>query len=378
MHSFDVVIIGAGPSGCAAAFDLCTAGLSVALLDKSEFPRVKACAGGLTIKSLKALRYSVESQVQRECDQLSASLRLEQRRLLQAPGTLVAMTERPKLDAFCLDRTVQQGAAFHKIGTITGIVRENQQWIVQTRNTQFSGRWLIGADGANSRVRQLLFSQNPVRFGMAAEVLVPVSDPENYQMEFDFGYVPRGYAWVFPKGNHLNIGIYSLNQFPIKERVRAYAKERLNIELDQRIFGHRIPYFGHRWQPYREDAMLVGDAAGLIDPLLGEGIYNAIRSGQIAAAAVITASHRGKNKFPQAIREVQRDLASYWRATELFYKHLDHGYQAMTTPFFAKMLTKGFAMGWRAIDIKHKGLFLPLHTYQPFQIPTDFDGDRLR
>jgi len=364
----DVLIVGAGPAGTAAAYDLARAGVSTALLDKREFPRLKPCAGGVTVKSLQALRYDITPVLRELCCELRLGLRLERHELLNCHYPVAGMTVREELDPFSLQQACAVGAEFATIGRITAISRRADGWRLQTAERTFDCRHLIGADGANSRVRELLGLAPQVRFGVALETCLPVPDTAPYPMAFDFGYVPRGYAWVFPKGDHLNVGIYSLDPLPgARGHLQRYVAERLDLPMAGPIHGHRIPYGGHAFAHRPEMPLLAGDAAGLIDPLLGEGIYNALRSGQLAARAVREQLAGGPDRYDSLLREVTGDLQAYWRETQRFYSDIDRGYRHLTLPPVRYMLMKGFALGYPPGSIKRRAALLPFRTptYNP-------------
>lgn len=373
MRDVDVMIVGAGPSGCAAAYDLAAGGLSVLLLDKQDFPRNKPCAGGLTIKTLQALRYPVTPVIQRVTNNMLVGLKLDKAQLFQAGGPVTAMTVRAELDDYCLRQCTTSGVAFQRIGPITSIKREATGWSLVTDQQTFQARWLIGADGANSRVRRLLMPKNHVTYAMAAEACIPVADPGLFEMEMDFHYVPKGYAWIFPKADHLNIGIYSLESVPkIKTRLIAYCSERLGTQLDpKQIIGHRIPVNGFRYRHQKDDVMLVGDAAGLADPLCGEGLYNAIRSGQIAARNVLDQVAGNTDSYAHGIGEITADLGSYHSYTRLFYRFPRLGYRLLCFPLVRYSLMKGFALGWTVGRILWRFPLLPF--YRPPRTPLQPD-----
>ena len=357
-HTADVLIVGAGPAGCAAAYDLTHKGLRVHLLDKADFPRVKPCAGGLTMKTLNALRYPVTPVIQRWCATMVAGLFCEKQ---------TAMTVRAEFDAFCLDQCLAAGVTFQRISPILDVRHANKDWVVITRDARYRGTYLIGADGANSRVRQLLYPNHPVRFGAAVETCLPVPDPEAFEMEMDFGYVDKGYAWIFPKRDHLNVGLYAL--YPVKglkSRLREFCGERLKRSLGQSVVGHRIPHHGFTFTHGADTVFLTGDAAGLIDPLLGEGIYNAIRSGQIAAAAIINMAAGKPNRYPRKILEIHRDIESYWLGTRAFYRYPRMGYRHLMFPPVRYCLMKGYALGWIIRRIKHRFPLLPFYRIRRF------------
>jgi flavin-dependent dehydrogenase len=112
----------------------------------------------------------------------------------------------------------------------------------------------------------------------------------------------------------------------------------------------------HPWK----DACLIGDAAGMIDPFLGEGIYHAIRSGQLAARAILERGDRRDVDFAAAMKEITFDLASYDSETRRFYSDVRRGYRRLTKTPLGKLLVKGFTMGWTVRQIKRKIFVLPL------------------
>src|SRR5262245_53315129 len=206
----DVIIVGAGPAGCAAAYDLNAAGLDVLLLDKSAFPRRKPCGGDVTIKTLKALRYDITPVIRRVCDHFQVGLRTEESMLFPGRYPIAVMTVRSELDDFCLHQCLGRGVSF-RIGALPRIYKDADRWAVATACEEFHARFLIGADGANSQIRKLAGIASETRFGVALETIIPADDALNFQMTMDYGVVPRGYAWVFPKDDQLNVGLYTLD-----------------------------------------------------------------------------------------------------------------------------------------------------------------------
>ena len=106
MQAWDVIVVGAGPAGCATAYDLATSGRSVLLLDRCDFPRPKACAGGVTVKAVRALRYSITPVVVATVCRIQVSKNLEHSANLDSSKPVCVMTVREDLDAFCLNQTI--------------------------------------------------------------------------------------------------------------------------------------------------------------------------------------------------------------------------------------------------------------------------------
>src|ERR1700712_904156 len=168
---FDALIVGAGPAGCAAAYDLAHAGRRVLLLDKRTFPRPKACACGLTRKTLKALRYSVDPIIERVCSEIvlqratagTTTADKSQEVRIRSRDPICAMAVRDRFDDFCLQQTLAAGAHLRKIETIAALreiggelPNHIELHIITAKGPQtLRAPILIGADGSNGQIRRL-------------------------------------------------------------------------------------------------------------------------------------------------------------------------------------------------------------------------------
>ena len=354
MEIWDAIIVGAGPAGCAAAYDLAVAGQSVLLLDKSDFPRPKACAGGLTTKAVKTLRYSIEPlvravvrRVQLESEGLSTSLRSRE--------PICVMTVRAEFDQYCLRKTIAAGAGFRKISAVREIVRSESGIQLTTADSIYRARFLIGADGASGQVRRLCGEGDWFSPGFALEVQTSMPKGE-VDLTFDFGSVPRGYAWVFPKGNHLNVGVYSQSCAAGLTRggLLRYVQQRLGVDAADHVTGQ---YLGMGAEAcgmeyvradLRDRVLLVGDAGGFVDPLTGEGIYGALLSGQAAAGAVLSDLRGDGNAaevFARSVLGYRQTLRFSARASAAFYRNPERGFRAMRLPFIQRTMVKTYTHG---------------------------------
>lgn len=118
---YDAIVVGAGPSGSAAAYDPAAAGRRVLLLDRRHFPRVKACAGGLTVRTLRRLRYPVDPVVRQVCTEMVLANQPHASVKVGGSGVLCAMTVRSEVDHYCLERTIERGAEFRVVSHIDRI-----------------------------------------------------------------------------------------------------------------------------------------------------------------------------------------------------------------------------------------------------------------
>ena len=348
---YDTIIVGAGPAGCAAAYDLCQRGRSVLLLDWHTFPRAKACGGGLTIRAIQALRYSVRPVIRHVCHNLLVSKQLIHSRLLAGSHPICAMTVREEFDEFCFRKTLAVGASFQVVKHIAQVEEHETGVRLATDNGTFQAKFLIGADGADSQIRKLSGQFPQVTAALAIEARVPLAGIQSPEMTMDFGVVDQGYGWVFPRDDHLSLGLYthSPSGHLSHRQLVEYASARLGTSIDENLIGHRIGTAGWLYRPESKRVLLVGDAAGLADPLLGEGIANAILSGQAAAFAIERELVQGApaiQVYRQSLRPLQRDLHVSFRSARRFYGHPALGYATLTFAPVRYALLKGYALGW--------------------------------
>lgn len=422
MHSYDVVIAGAGPAGCAAAYDLAAAGRRVLLLDKRNFPRHKACACGLTRKTLKALRYSVEPVIERRCYHVvlqeagpaffegarAADKSQEVHARTRAP--FCAMAVRERFDHFCLQQTLAQGAEFLRVESLAAIREFRSRVEIDVAMPDGTARSfrapvMIGADGSNGQTRRLaaglahadtespgatdpretLAASLPAEpgwyaHGFALEATVPFSDlprqlpagDHAHDLVFDFSPIAGGYGWLFPKGDHVNIGVGGFvpltpgaetmngSRLQYERATRAllatYTRAKLGVDLPAHVTGQYLGLGGHRYVP-RGRVLLAGDAAGLVDPLTGEGIHSAIVSGQAAAGAILESLPAAKQAsaddsaealamaYARRLQSLQDTLAFSHRAAASFYREPGRGFRAMRIPILRRLIVKTYADG---------------------------------
>jgi geranylgeranyl reductase family protein len=308
-------VVGAGPAGSTAAYHLASRGASVLLLDRHRFPRDKPCGGGVTIRAARRLPFALDPVVEDVVDRVELRLgsRVHDRASAKA---LVLMTQRRRLDAFLVDAAVRAGADFRdgvRVSQVT--VDAGGVTVAGVRAAA-----LIGADGANGVVaRSLGLCPDPM-YGVALEGNLPLAEttPERYggRVVFDLGTVRGGYGWVFAKGDHLNIGVGGRSsEGPHLRAHLARFCEAHGTSADRLrdLRGYRLPVARPGVSLARGRALVCGDAAGLVDPLSGDGIYEAFVSAEYAADAVVdllAGGAGGLEAYEQRVRaRLMRTLA---------------------------------------------------------------------
>lgn len=360
----DVIVVGAGPAGALCAHTLRRLGLSVLVLDKATFPRSKPCAGGLTIKALALMPYSVAPVLERVTRGLQLGFRTDAG---DSFGTalgrdpICTFAVREKFDSFNFEQMLAVGADFETIGRIDAIFEDADGVTLALDGKTHRARFLVGADGANSRVRRLLKLDGHIRRGFAIEGVVPYTAIEKEpRPEFFFGAARHGYGWLFPKGDHVNVGLYTIDDDPSlsKDALRRYARERLGTEAVESVVGFPLGFGGERRIPVRDRVVLVGDAAGYAEPLLGEGLHNALKSGIAAAQAIFTASSGGgrlQEAYRRQIAPVMDDLARCRQMADFFYPDVGRGRALLGLG--KPTLLRGFAAGKTMVELTNLALF---------------------
>jgi geranylgeranyl reductase family protein len=284
---FDVLVVGGGPAGSATALNLARAGASVLLVDKATFPRDKPCGGGLTARALRRCPVDPTPVVEERVDLVELRFRYGDRVVRSASSPVIFMTQRRRLDAFLLDAARAQGVEVREGAR----VELGEQ--IRVDGAPIEADAVVGADGANGTTARSYGLGAGIIHGVALEGNVPYSRlaPDRYRRRavVELADIPGGYGWVFPKGDHVNVGVgaWQVEGPRLRDHLaRACAAHGLRLDELEQLRGHRLPLRPPGTVIAGERALLVGDAAGLIDPVSGDGMYECFVSAELATNAI--------------------------------------------------------------------------------------------
>ena len=310
---YDVIVVGAGPAGAMVAYQLARKGIKVLLLEKERLPRYKCCAGGVTTRAAKLLDFDISEVVEDVVYDVSVSYNFGSPYLGHHNQPLIYTVMRDRFD-YLLVKKAQQFGAVVIDGQEAMQIQMDADWIeISLAEGIFRSRIVAGADGAYSVVARKLGMERSIQYiaGIETELVVPEEElaKRKSRVEVYLGHIPGGYAWVFPKRNHLSIGVGCLAS-KAKDLNHFYQNFSNSLSISNytitRTSSHLIPTCKKKTIVSQDKALLLGDAAGLADPLTGEGIYNAIRSAQLAAPVIENSLAQGKielQDYQKAIEE---------------------------------------------------------------------------
>lgn len=320
MKRYDLVVIGAGPAGAAAARRGRALGLSVAVIDRAVFPRHKLCGALLSGRGHKALKavFGLEPDHEHFLYSRRVSFRWDGETLasFDAPYDLT-YTYRMDFDHRLLNQAIAAGAEDYQ-GTRVDEIDEAAGTLTLSTGESLGFGVLVGADGAASPVARHLFGSafDDSKIGFAFEAEAPGGCDDEAEMSIDFRIVDWGYGWNFPKKNTRTIGLGAIKGVDqdLKARMARYLDHEGLASDDLKIKGAHLPFGDYKKAPGRGNVLLAGDAAGFVDPLTGEGLAYAMESGAEAAEAAAEALASG---------EPQRAYAGYLARVTYIQGELD-------------------------------------------------------
>jgi flavin-dependent dehydrogenase len=275
-----------------AAAKLAGAGLNTILLDE-KLAWEKPCGGGLTYKAYTRYPFLLENATPKKQVHLSTLADPRGGEVTMRLPHPILIYSRFDLNSLLLKRAEQAGAQIEK-DRVLGLDRNGAKWAVRTKTGNLDADYVVVATGARNTLRSVGTEWQAADTMCALGYYVPAAADE-IVIQFFPGF--EGYIWVFPRSNHLSVGICGKGEPASKMRARLeeFMRQRSIPAKDATFYGHMIPALErpswHRNRVSGEGWAAVGDAAGLVDPVTGEGLYYAIRSGELAAQTVLDEAH---------------------------------------------------------------------------------------
>lgn len=294
---YDVIICGSGVAGSTAAYFLANAGLKILVAEKEKLPRYKTCGGGVVFRAAQELPFEIAPVIEKtfhKTDIYDFSNNLHF--VIERKQPILYLTMRENLDYFIMQKAIEKGADVVDQFSIDGITVDKKEVMINAGSLEFKTKFLIAADGALSTIARLMSFKHSKLKVPALEYEVELNDSDSFKilsdsLRFDFGILESGYCWVFPKKNHLSIGIAAMRKdnTSLKEYLGRYF-EKLNVagkinKIEKH--GFVIPIKPSKNYSVKERILFAGDTIGLADPITAEGISNAILSGKAAAKSLI-------------------------------------------------------------------------------------------
>jgi len=331
-NAYDVIIIGAGPAGSTLAYELASRSLSVCLIEKEKLPRYKPCGGGLTPKTIQLLPFDISELIEDEVHSVTISYNFQKEFTKSSVKPLTFMVMRDRFDYFLVQKAVEKGAELREEAKVEKISQTNGGVdVVLSDKRTLKCAILVGADGALGLTARTAGLEKNFYYGVALEAEIPIDNEQakKYKgdMSFILGSLDEGYGWIFPKKNHLSVGFGGTTKNG--NRLHGLYKKLLswkNLSESGKLSGHPLKFrLNNEDEIVKDRIILIGEAAGLVDYLGGEGIYYAIWSAQLAAPVIEKAIKKGielLTEYQEEInREIMPDLLMSKRIADIFYAH---------------------------------------------------------
>tara|TARA_R110002049_G_scaffold609_7_gene3461 strand:- start:3688 stop:4830 length:1143 start_codon:yes stop_codon:yes gene_type:complete len=334
MKHFDVAIIGSGPSGASTAFYLGKQGISTVIIEKETLPRYKTCGGGFVNRGRKDMPFEIQSVVEQEFFTVESYFNNGKIRYKSSKDKpIITMIMRDAFDNLIVEKAKEFGVTLLENHKLNSLEFTDNHTILETSQGNISANFVIAADGVLSPTAKMAgWKKDTRRLIPALEYEVEVSSEDfnrlSKSVRFDIDAVPNGYAWSFPKKNHLSLGVLTTKKgnINLKNYYRTYIKT-LGIDtiVKEEAHGFQIPIAPRTDGFVKENVFLIGDAAGFAEPITAEGISNAILSGKYVAEAIIESNLNKELAEKKYIEKLNIKLLPELKSSEIlskfFYKN---------------------------------------------------------
>jgi geranylgeranyl reductase family protein len=327
---YDCIIVGAGPAGGAAAYHLAKRGRSVLILEKESLPRYKPCGGGVSPQIAEWFDFDFSPVISLKIDTLRFTWKMGDpvdAKLTEAKEP-IWLVRRDHFDHFLVQKAQGQGAELKDSTEVKGITWKGDRWQVNTANGPVEGRYLVAADGAKGMMANWLgFKDRKRRLAGALEAEAPATISGPQAVHFEFGMVKNGYIWNFPKADGYSIGVGTFRGGEQQDFKGVLAEYATMFGIDMKTakqYGHPLCLWDGDQKLHTQNALLVGEAACVVDPMTAEGIRPSILSGVKAAEAIDGAIAGNANALEQYTEVINtewgEDMAWAQRLAGAFYR----------------------------------------------------------
>ncbi|MGC1309969.1 MAG: geranylgeranyl reductase family protein [Phormidesmis sp.] len=286
---FDCIIVGGGPAGSSAAYHLAKANRAVLLLEKAALPRYKPCSGAVSPIVANWFDFDFTPAIDAKIRNVRYTWKLQDAIDAQLETTPIWSVQRNVFDQFVIDQAKAKGADVKDQCAVTGIELKGDRWLVSTAHSTVSTRYLIAADGANGPMADWLgFRAHKLREAGVLEIATS-SPVEDGAFSFEFGLAKNGCLWSFPKQQGYSLGVSSFigdSLKDVKMPLRQYAPTFGSSFEQGTFYKSPLKLWDGNHPLHTDRALLVGEAAAIVDPLTAEGIRPAMYSGVKAAEAI--------------------------------------------------------------------------------------------
>ena len=332
MTQYDCVVVGAGPAGSSAAYHLARQGITVLLLEKATLPRDKPCTGALSPRVAEWFDFDFAPALANTArrvrytwklgDEIASELET------QEPIWIV---RRATFDQFLAAQAIAQGATLHDNTPVTHIEFATSHWCVQTPRETYTARYLVAADGGTGPVSKWL-GLGEVKLRPAAVLELPATLPlDKTALNFEFGLLKSGCLWCFPRDRDAVMGGITLRGKQTPDFAQAFAAYSQDLGLPTgNCTVHAVKLWNGQRTLHAQQAVIVGEAAAIVDPLSAEGIRHGMYSGMKAASAITAAlagDSDGLAGYTAAMHDWGNNMQWAQRIASVFFRVPGIGYR---------------------------------------------------
>lgn len=382
MH--DVIVVGAGPAGSLCAYRLAKEGFSVLIAEKAQFPRLKLCGGGVSFKAAEMLSDVIDFNSFPSTALVGSYLSYKNEHLTYIGQDVTSYSaNRTEFDNALLNAARDAGCEVLMPSEIVDVQETKSNISITTKDGKvFKAGFLVLAEGINGRLHEKLGYAGRHDITMALEIDVePSYFPEGLKKNtlFDFGAIPSGYAWIFPKNGFYNMGAFWYHS-PGIDRVQQRSLEIFIRQFDWaengkigKLRGYPLPYHIDYPMYNTSRTLLIGDTAGAVEDFYGEGFYYGFLSAHLAREVIKKAitENTSLDSYTQRLKSEVLIQVKFSRLTaHYFYTHQRFGYYQMVRN---KMMNDIYANLIHGIISQRKAFF-----YSALLLPLSFFTRKLK